>query len=113
MADHLSALTRGVNTSSSSSLMIWRGLSFKEISFVFGFITVSISQGITAYNCLVGRGQVGFTRLLCSAAWTRTKDILVNSEALYQLSYRGIVFQRNNAHKALQDFTFLSDYCNS
>lgn len=25
-----------------------------------------------------------------SAAWTRTKDILVNSEALYQLSYRGI-----------------------
>ena len=27
-----------------------------------------------------------------SAAWTRTKDPLVNSEMLYQLSYRGIFF---------------------
>lgn len=41
-------------------------------------------QGTTAYT--IHR----LVYLSSSAAWTRTKDILVNSEALYQLSYRGI-----------------------
>jgi hypothetical protein len=48
------------------------------------FAVIAKSFFFRPYYGLSGMANLG------SPGWTRTNDILVNSEALYQLSYRGI-----------------------
>src|SRR5262249_34188387 len=51
----------------------------------------SLSASVSARAC-AGRGAASeVVAVIGSPGWARTSDFLINSQALYQLSYRGIV----------------------